>query len=121
MREIKFMAFYKKMSMWVFFDVSKGIGSDSALEVYRDLILEGATFLQYTGLKDKNGVEIYEGNIIRSVGTTYKYIVCFEDYKFVANHLNKVYGRWGDLCRFEVLSFEIEVIGSIYEPNHLLL
>jgi hypothetical protein len=53
--------------------------------------------------------------------------VAFEDNKFVANHVNKDWGRWGDLHRFGELNtgkdegyFDIEVIGNIYENPELL-
>ena len=65
MREIKFRAWFDSD---LFMDddilVYKGV---ARLNNHGDLItLEGAVLMQYTGLKDKNGVDIYEGDILRT-------------------------------------------------------
>jgi hypothetical protein len=63
-RQIKFRAWYSKSQTWVYFDLQKGFASDEALQIYRDLVLNGVTFYQFTGLTDKNGKEVYWGDII---------------------------------------------------------
>lgn len=69
--------------------------------------------MQYTGLKDKNGVEIYEGDIAR-VGDKGVTSVTFFDGAFytVVSHSNYRCGGW------ETKS--IEIIGNIYENPELL-
>ena len=81
--------------------------------------------MQFTGLIDKNGIEIYEGDIVtyrRSIGnwtgefmtTTHKIIFTEEVNAFVMEYGNsyiKLRKHWG---------YEYEVLGNLYENPELL-
>lgn len=104
MREIKFRAWDRKSKMWLEkFNVDLlNIGSLDTIEL-----------CQYTGMKDTNGKEIYEGDIVLWIDSKEN------------KRQNKVFFLEGAFrlrnIYFELLEYGIlEVIGNIYENPELL-
>lgn len=90
-----------------------------------DFIMTGSRdyeLMQYTGLKDKNGKEIYEGDIVlRDREENRAKDLAYVDFKFGAFRLRRVYGS-GMTYTFGSTRFtdKIEIIGNIYENPELL-
>lgn len=111
MREIKFRAWAKEehemiQANTLAFEEYAPLGC--LLNDGDDLII-----MQYTGLKDKNGKEIYEGDIIKlpEDGEEKIYYI-----KYSQNRLGFTLNNG---CGF-ALAYGIEVIGNIYENSELL-
>ena len=119
-REIKFRCFTPKNSTIVY----EGWNNESFVSK-REIFAHGddAIIMQYTGLKDKNGKEIYEGDICRLIPT--------EENKHNSPHMvgirtvywDETYFSWY-FTGFVTISWggfeSIEVIGNIYENPELL-
>lgn len=121
-REIKFRMWHKKSKKM--FDVESINFKDSVLNMWNSIVYTLSTFslddvilMQYIGLHDKNGKEIYEGDILKSIQWNDIYLV---------KHIGTAYY----LCRKGKNGFnkittwnnaeKSEVIGNMYDNPELL-
>lgn len=80
--------------------------------------------MQFTGLYDKNGKEIYEGDIVRipnyyelygtNAGEAYEVYFAYGGFRLKPKYNSKARGYWLEDDN------EIEIIGNIYENKELL-
>jgi len=116
MRELKFRIYSFVSKYFIYFDVYEGVPQGIAGGVSEPQ--------EYTGLKDKDGKEIYEGDIVQyNQNSSYDnmdFIAKWSDDKlgfiFQSNSGEQLVNQTPHLNRFK----HLEVVGNIFENPELL-
>ena len=140
MRDIKFRVWDKEYEKMTYFNdedyeykppfvfrLDQVLKKDSNYDDYEDFeyndVTDSVEVMQYTGLKDKNGKEIYDGDIVYCQ-TKYgkaKAIIKFIDGKFVAYWNSALtHPENGHHIACYEINKRFEVIGNIYDNPELL-
>jgi len=130
MREIKFRAWDKEQKRWIKLEHKSGLlfswgqiylsdsydGEDNPTFKKQDK--DSFELMQYTGLKDKNGKEIYEGDILEAEreNACQWEVVWFNGW-YLDRYVNGVKDEGDDKYGFRT---DLKVIGNIYENPELL-
>ncbi len=131
MREVKFRGLIPKTKKWVYGDVLHYAGNAQIWEQTEEshnFIVIPETVGQFTGLKDKNGKEIYEGDILQMTTLSgrgffeYKTDVIFDEGSWII--------KGEDTSEYDTYLYayvncttpivEMEVIGNIHQNRELL-
>ena len=131
MREIKFRAWLKEIKQMGYpshlkvgnpegvFEIT--VPFDESLRTFRKLYsTDEFELMQYTGLKDKNGVEIYEGDIIQGIDKDKVGVVYFENgsFKIKWKYIDKEHFFLREQANDGIDYFG--VIGNIYQNPELI-
>jgi uncharacterized phage protein (TIGR01671 family) len=135
MREIKFKAVYEgkvyEVTNIIFPGEHTGaaeikvVGNKPGDYVCKWVPFKKCTLIQYTGLKDKNDKEIYEGDIVKAESNEYDYVIKFGEYKNEHDSEYSCNGWYAELigdgykCSLNMPEL-LEVIGNVYANPELL-
>ena len=141
MRTIKFRGYCEKDSEWRYgFYASDGhtheiltpIKHDPDYALYASQV-DPETIGEFTGMRDNNGKEIYEGDIVKvwheecpehKTTAVVKWLDCYFagfDFYIPSNRTRSGYEHYNDeVCAFSCDEFRSEVIGNIHEDPEIL-
>lgn len=126
MREILFRGKSENTDMWVYGKLFESVASSFIIRNNNiiDLVqVNQDTIGQYTGIKDINGVKIYEGDILKCLdtdGDNYLSLVRYDDGAFTidVNYCDYDYTAIGWALSVDV--DDVEVIGNVHDNPELL-
>jgi uncharacterized phage protein (TIGR01671 family) len=123
MREYKFRGKWIRNKHWVYGYVAKHL--DSTITIYdgiSDSIVDPKTVGQFTGLLDKNGKEIYEGDIIQVDEYDGKgnWIIEWSDCAWQRTQIETYNGIQPNMYSLEEGLSNPKIIGNIHENPGLL-
>ena len=129
-REIKFRAWLKEEKKMVnveTIDFSEKsiqyLEKNEIIDAYllRTKFLEDVELMQYTGIKDKNGKEIYEGDILKDNKGRISKVVWHGSFAgFVYSYIDKDNEEYCNPNNLHLCYMKMEVVGNIYENKNLL-
>lgn len=122
MRTMKFRAWDKESRRFLNGDFSLGIESGEFRGKYGE-VFNNIDISQFTGLHDKNGKEIYEGDVFKSILNSLgdelmNPKLVYEELRWVLKDSSK--NRNFEYMDYYEVDTELEVIGNAYE-NHKIL
>ena len=99
----------------VYFYFDNGLPDDRDLD---NFVFEEIKLMQSTGLKDKNGKEIFEGDIVKMAKDVYSEPIYYE----VVRHRGGAYRLESKQhgCELWLRHTDCEVVGNVYENPDLL-
>lgn len=121
-REIKFRAWHKVKNIMVYdneddtygyWDGCRNSNVGMINTILNSQYYKEYKFMQYTGLRDKNGKEIYEGDIAKYENMIGK--IMFFNGSFILSDFEEE-TEW----ELGVINEELEIIGNIYDNPELL-
>lgn len=118
MRELKFRAWHESDKCWYnprFIEMNLLGQAILSHGIEQFEIIPASAIEQYTGLKDKNGKEIYEGDILND-GVGHIGEVLFNE------RIGAFVYEWGECGSMfiDLYTSDIEIIGNIHENPELL-